>query len=109
MEFIKNYSLSIVLITLFIVSWVGQYYFQYRDEQSQAEMHNQEFTMSEFTDSFLTNTFENWQSEFLQLATMVILTSKLSHKGSPESKDSEEKTEKKLNMILDAVRKGENK
>jgi hypothetical protein len=105
MEFLRNYSLSLVLILLFLGSWIGQYYYQYKNEISQAEMHNQEFKSEDFIDSFLTNTFENWQSEFLQLATMVILTSKLSHKGSPESKDSEEKTEKKLDMILDAVLK----
>ena len=32
-------------------------------------------------------TFENWQSEFLQLFTMAVLTAFLIHKGSTESKD----------------------
>lgn len=35
-------------------------------------------------------TFENWQSEFLQLLSFVLLTSFLIHKGSHESKDGDE-------------------
>jgi hypothetical protein len=35
-------------------------------------------------------TFENWQSEFLQLLTFVILTAYLIHRGSHESKDSDD-------------------
>ena len=38
---------------------------------------------------WLDSTFENWQSEFLQLFTMVVLTAFLIHKGSHESRDSE--------------------
>jgi hypothetical protein len=33
-------------------------------------------------------TMENWQSEFLQLLAMVVLTSFLIHRGSAESKSS---------------------
>lgn len=36
-------------------------------------------------------TFENWQSEFLQLLAFVVLTSVLIHRGSRESKDADEK------------------
>ena len=35
-------------------------------------------------------TFENWQSEFLQLFAMVVLTTFLIHKGSSESRDGDE-------------------
>jgi hypothetical protein len=35
-------------------------------------------------------TFENWQSEFLQLLTFVVLTAYLIHKGSHESKDTDD-------------------
>ena len=33
---------------------------------------------------------ENWQSEFLQLLTFVVLTTFLIHRGSHESRDSNE-------------------
>jgi len=53
---------------------------------SEAARENHPLATKDYLDSFLSSTFENWQSEFLQLATMVILISKFSHKGSPESK-----------------------
>ena len=46
-----------------------------------------------------TTTFENWQSEFLQLFSMVILTSFLVHRGSHESKDQDEKVDATLARI----------
>ena len=35
-------------------------------------------------------TFENWQSEFLQLFAMVVLTAFLIHRSSSESRDGAE-------------------
>jgi hypothetical protein len=99
MQLLKNYSLSITLFFFFLFSWLAQGYFQYQHEYQQSLQHGQELTTSEFTESYLAATFENWQSEFLQLFTMVVLTSFLIHKGSPESKDSDEKMEKLLQSI----------
>lgn len=104
MKFLSDYSLTIVLLILFLASWAGQAIFQYRTELSESELHGQKLSTEEYVDSFLASTFENWQSEFLQLGTMVVLTSFLMHKGSPESKDSEQKTETKLNLILGILR-----
>ena len=44
-------------------------------------------------------TFENWQSEFLQLLTFVVLTTYLIHRGSHESKDSDEAMQAQLDRI----------
>ena len=48
---------------------------------------------------FLAATFENWQSEFLQLLAMVVLTSFLIHRSSAESKDSNDRMEARLDKI----------
>ena len=42
---------------------------------------------------------ENWQSEFLQLFSFVTLAALYIHKGSAESKDSDEKVEASLRRI----------
>ncbi|MET0620674.1 MAG: DUF6766 family protein [Thermoanaerobaculia bacterium] len=42
---------------------------------------------------FIESVFENWESEFLQMAAFVLLTIALKQKGSSESKPFEEKTE----------------
>ena len=49
--------------------------------------------------NFLAATFDNWQSEFLQLLAMVVLTSFLIHRGSAESKDSNDRLEAKLDAL----------
>ncbi len=95
----KNYGLSITLAFLFLTSWVLQFAFQVAEVANQAAEHGQEFSWSEFWPQFGTATFENWQSEFLQLLTFVVLTSFLIHKGSHESKDSDDKMQAQLNRI----------
>jgi hypothetical protein len=101
----KNYGLSITLITFFILSWAGQSYYQWQEYVKEQETHQQSATVEDFAPVFWSATLENWQSEFLQLFTMVVLTSFLSHKGSPESKDSEEKTEASLKRIEALLKK----
>jgi SNF2 family DNA or RNA helicase len=86
----RNYGLSIVLIILFLLAWLLQGTFQWQQFVNEAQQNNRESKVEEFTPEFLASTFENWQSEFLQLATFVILSTYLIHKGSPQSKDSDE-------------------
>jgi hypothetical protein len=99
MNILKNYSLSIVLFLLFLLSWIGHGIFLYQQELDEAKIHNEELKTQDYVDTFFSTTFENWQSEFLQLFTMVVLTSFLIHKGSSESKDSDEEMQKKLNKM----------
>ena len=102
----KNYNLSLVLAGLFLVSWIGQAIFQWREYVDEQHTHGQAVQAGAYLNEFFRATFENWQSEFLQLLTFVILTSFLIHKGSHESKDEDEKMEKKLQEIsrkLDAL------
>jgi hypothetical protein len=95
----RNYNLSIVLITLFLASWIGQAVFQWFEMANEAQAHGQASTLAEFLPAFFSATFENWQSEFLQLFSMVILTSFLIHRGSHESKDQDEKVDETLARI----------
>ena len=59
---------------------------------------------------FWESTLENWQSEFLQLFSFVVLASLFIHKGSAESKDSDEQMQQSLDRIekrLKALEGGE--
>lgn len=98
-KFFKNYGLSIVLASLFILSWIGQGIFQWEEFAQEQQEHNQPVEVQQFVAPFLSATFENWQSEFLQLLSFVVLTSFLIHKGSHESKDSDEEMQATLNRI----------
>jgi hypothetical protein len=95
----ENYNLAIVLAALFLFSWVGQFAFQMSEVRQQAMSHSQEFSWSEFWPEFGAATLENWQSEFLQLLSFVVLTSYLMYRGSPESRDSDEKLEQTMRRI----------
>jgi hypothetical protein len=95
----RNYNLSIVLLVLFLASWIGQAIFQWFEMANEAQAHGQASTLAEFVPAFFSATFENWQSEFLQLFTMVVLTAFLIHRGSHESKDQDEKVDQTLARI----------
>src|SRR5215210_6962777 len=94
-----RYGLSIVLAGMFLASWIGQFISQLIEVGNDAREHGQSFSMSEFWPQFWSATFENWQSEFLQLLTFVVLTTFLIHRGSAESKDSDEEMRAALERI----------
>lgn len=96
---LKNYSLSLTLTCLFLVSWIGQLFFQWQEFVQTSIKHSQRPQVSQFIPEFLSATLENWQSEFLQLLTFVVLTTFLIHKDSPESRDSSDKMEEMIQNI----------
>jgi hypothetical protein len=91
-NFLKNNGLSIVFFLLFLITIVGQAITGLKEHNEEMiEEGGQPVTMSKYITSghFLQSTFENWESEFLQMALFVILTIFLFQKGSSESKDPE--------------------
>jgi uncharacterized membrane protein YhaH (DUF805 family) len=101
-KLLRDYSLSIVLAVLFLVSWLLQTATGWvefvANQQAHAET-AQLFGESGYFWSWMQATFENWQSEFLQLFTMVVLVSFLIHRGSQESKDSDEELKAMLEDV----------
>jgi hypothetical protein len=89
-RFLREYSLSLVMFFLFFVAFlVGQTLTGQREYNSDQEAHKQPtVAMSEYlrTGHFREATFENWESEFLQMGMYVFLTAFLVHRGSAESK-----------------------
>jgi hypothetical protein len=77
-----------------ILSLTGQFLTGWKEKNSELVERNQpQKTLREYTHSghFLQATFENWESEFLQMALYVLLTVYLRQKGSSESKKLYEK------------------
>jgi guanylate kinase len=101
-KLLKNYNLSLALAALFLVSWAvqtGAGWVEFVAEAAEHESEAQVFGPDGYVWSWLKATMENWQSEFLQLLTFVTLTSFLIHRGSPESKDGDERLERKVDEI----------
>ncbi len=88
-QFLRNNGLSIAFLILFLIAITGQLfsglqqYNKHRQEDGKAPL---SLTQYFSTGHFLQATFENWESEFLQMALFVVLTISLRQKGSSESK-----------------------
>jgi hypothetical protein len=91
-RFYTNNALSVFFALLFLFSLAGQIFTglkQYNNELE--EYHKNPLSLNAYLHSghFIQSTFENWESEFLQMALFVILAVKLRKKGSSESKPFE--------------------
>lgn len=95
----KNFGLSIAFCVLFLASWVAQGVAEWRVYADQQRAHGEPVEVTGYIVEFGQSTLENWQSEFLQLFSFVVLSAMLIHRGSAESKDSDERMEEILRRI----------
>lgn len=89
MNFFRKNGLSVVFLLLFIFSVAGQTFFGLKEYNKERETYDAPpVNLSEYLHSghFFQSTFENWESEFLQMGLFVWLTIFLCQKGSSESK-----------------------
>jgi hypothetical protein len=85
----RNYGLTIVLFLLFLGSFGGQVWAGWLDFNDERREHGEApLDLVEYlvTGHFGEATFENWESEFLQMSAYVWLTIFLFQRGSAESK-----------------------
>ena len=104
-NFLKTRKRGYLWITLafFIMSLAIHWtfaWFAYVQEQTD---HNQGIEFTGYFNQTLRDTMENWQSEFLQLMWQVGGLSFLLYVGSPQSKEGQQRLEKKLDVILQKV------
>src|SRR5829696_4378423 len=86
---LRDNALSLTMFGLFLVFLVAQSFAGYRSDNNENEEHGQPpESYAEYITggAFVEATFENWESEFLQMGAYVLLTAFLIQKGSPESK-----------------------
>jgi len=108
-RFLSSYGLSVALAVFFLLSWLVQSVAGWSEYASEQEAHNQIATL--FGDGgyiwgWLQSTFENWQSEFLQLFTFVVLSAFLLHRHSHESKDGQDQMQAQIEELLALVKEG---
>jgi len=88
-SWLYSYSLGIALALLFIASFVLHWWASLTAANAEALLHGGEVqTLGGYLlDAQLWfESFQNWQSEFMSTAVLVVLSIFLRHKGSPESK-----------------------
>jgi membrane protein implicated in regulation of membrane protease activity len=84
-----EHSLVLVMLSLFFASWLGQSVTGWNEYNDEQQLHDQpQIAWSSYLvrADFWEQTLQNWQSEFLAVGTMAVLTIYLRERGSPESK-----------------------
>jgi len=75
----RRWGAVYLLFALFLASWVGQLVAMLIEAGDEARQHGQTFALHEFWPQFFAATFENWQSEWLQLVFQAIILLGLKH------------------------------
>lgn len=95
----REFGLGLLLMVLFFGTWVAHGIAEWQVFTDEQRAHGESTEFGDFVTEFSQATLENWQSEFLQLFAFVALSALFIHKGSAESKDSDEKVEAALRRI----------
>ena len=99
----KRYGFAWVTLALFLGSLVGHWVFAWYAFKEDQIAHDEPILAREYVIETSRDTLENWQSEFLQLLWQVAGLAFLLYVGSPQSKEGDDRKEKKLDRILHAV------
>jgi hypothetical protein len=76
---LKRWGAAYLLLALFLASWVGQLVAMLIEAGNEARQHGETFSLSEFWPQFWSATFENWQSEWLQLFVQAVILLGMKH------------------------------
>lgn len=95
-SFLYRNGLSLVFLFIFILTLVAQAYTGWKTHNEElSDLHAPAIGFATYLRSahFISATFENFESEFLQMALYVLLTVKLRQLGSAESKSLDDQEE----------------
>jgi hypothetical protein len=88
-EWLRDRALTLVLMAMFLLFLIGQIVTGLHEYNATRRDHGEpQVTLADYlgTGHPWEALFENWESEFLQMAVFVLLTTCLVQKGSPESR-----------------------
>jgi hypothetical protein len=95
-----KYSYAWLTLAFFLVSMVLHWHFGWQAFQDEARAHGQPPEFAQFVTEAARDTFENWQSEFLQLLWQVVGLAYFLYLGSPSSKENDDRLEAKIDELL---------
>ena len=100
MSIFRKYAYAWITLAFFLVSLVLHWWFGWQAFQDEAREHGSRPEFSEFITEASRDTFENWQSEFLQLLWQVVGLAYFLYIGSPSSKENDDRLEAKIDALL---------
>ena len=99
----RRYAYGWLTLGFFLGSLALHWLFGWYAFVEEQRAHAQTPEFASYAAEMLRDTFENWQSEFLQLLWQVAGLAYFLYLGSPASKENDDRTELKLDAILRAV------
>jgi hypothetical protein len=76
---LRRWGAAYLLLALFLASWGAQLVAMLIEVGNEARQHGQTFSLSDFWPQFFSSTFENWQSEWLQLLVQAVVLLGMKH------------------------------
>lgn len=96
----KRYAYAWITLAFFLISLVLHWLFGWSSFVDEARQHGSSPVFGSYLNEMLRDTFENWQSEFLQLLWQVVGLAYFLYVGSPSSKENDDRTEAKLDALI---------
>lgn len=96
----KRYAYGWITAGFFLISLGLHWWFGWLSFVDDAMQHGQSPELTAYAIQMGRDTFENWQSEFLQLIWQVIGLAYFLYVGSPSSKENDDRIEAKIDALL---------
>jgi hypothetical protein len=96
----KGYAYAWLTLGFFIGSLILHWWFGWKAYVDEAATHSQIPELNSYIMQMLRDTFENWQSEFLQLLWQVVGLAYFLYLGSPSSHENDDRLEAKVDALL---------
>ena len=96
----KKYAYAWITIAFFLISIIGHWVCGWYAFVDEAAEHAKQPQFSAYLVEMGRDTFENWQSEFLQLLWQVVGLAYFLYVGSPASKENDDRMEAKIDELL---------
>ena len=95
-----KYAYAWLTLSFFLGSLILHWFFGWRAFVADAQEHHQVAEVAGYLNEMLRDTFENWQSEFLQLLWQVVGLAYFLYVGSPSSKENDDRMEAKIDALI---------
>lgn len=96
----KKYAYAWITVAFFLISLGLHWFFGWYAYADEAQQHGQTPELTAYLMEMSRDTFENWQSEFLQLIWQVVGLAYFLYVGSPSSKENDDRMEAKIDELI---------
>jgi len=100
MSIFRKYAYAWITLGFFLGALVLHWYFGWQAYVDEAKEHGSSPEVNAYLVEMSRDTFENWQSEFLQLLWQVVGLAYFLYIGSPSSKENDDRLEAKIDALL---------